>query len=121
MTMNYGGTPPTAHIPMLFSFTPTVLYERTLTDKSPTTPVINKIPLSNQQPINQSMDVGFSDFATGQVFTVTKFDFLIRRDHGFEAGEYTLVIKRTSDGAQMGSQLRVVLQGDNPIVDRRAI
>lgn len=120
MTMNYGATPPTAHIPMLFSFTPTVLYERTLTDKSPNTPVLTKLPLSNQQAIPASMDVGFGD-GTGKVFAITKFDFVINRDQGFEAGEYTLVIKRSNDGVQMGSQMRIVLQGDNPIVDRRAI
>jgi MYXO-CTERM domain-containing protein len=118
--MSYGGTPPTAHIPMNFSFTPTMLYERSLTDKSPNTPVITKIPLSNQQPIIKSMDVGFSD-PTGKIFTTTKFEFIIRRDHGFEAGEYTLVINRSNDGAQMGQQIRIVLQGDNEIVDRRAI
>jgi MYXO-CTERM domain-containing protein len=120
MTMNYGSTPPTAHIPMLFIFTPTMLYERTLTDKSPDKPVLNKIALSNQQAINESMDVGFSD-AAGKVFNITKFDFEIRRDHGFEAGEYTLVIKRSNDDAQMGQQFRLVLQGDNVVVDRRAM
>lgn len=120
MTMNYGGVPPTAHIPMMFSFTPTVLYERTLTDQSPEKPVINKIPLQNQQAINESMDVGFSD-ASGKLFNITKFDFVIRRDHGFEAGEYSLKITRSSDGAQMGQTIRLVLQGDNPVVDRRAI
>jgi MYXO-CTERM domain-containing protein len=66
------------------------------------------------------MDVGFSD-ASGKVFKVTKFDFLIRRDHGFEAGEYDLKIKRQDDGAQMGQTIRITLKGDNPIVDRRAI
>jgi MYXO-CTERM domain-containing protein len=120
MTMNYGSTPPTAHIPMLFIFTPTTLYERTLTDKSPEKPVLTKIPLSNQQAINESMDVGFSD-AAGKVFNITKFDFEIRRDHGFEAGEYTLTIKRSNDDATMGQQFRLVLQGDNVIVDRRAM
>jgi MYXO-CTERM domain-containing protein len=120
MTINYGGTPSTAHVPMLFSFTQTVLYERTLTDKSPSTPVLTKLPLQNQQPINESMDVGFSD-ASGKLFNITKFDFVIRRDHGFEAGEYTLKITRTSDGAQMGQPLRLILQGDNAVVDRRAI
>lgn len=120
MTMNYGSTPPTAHVPMMFSFTPTVLYERALTDQSPKTPIINKIPLSNQQSINESMDVGFSD-ASGKMFNITKFDFVIRRDHGFEAGEYSLKITRQSDGAQMGPVIKLVLQGDNPIVDRRAI
>ncbi len=120
MTMTYGGTPPTAHIPMNFSFTPTMLYERSLTDKSPTTPVITRMPLANQEPIVKSLDVGFSD-ASGKLFTTTKFEFIIRRDHGFEAGEYNLVITRGNDGAQMGQQIRIVLQGDNPVVDRRAI
>ncbi|MEZ4300490.1 MAG: MYXO-CTERM sorting domain-containing protein [Polyangiaceae bacterium] len=120
MTINYGSVPPLAHVPMLFSFTPTVLYERALTDQSPKTPTINKIPLSNQQSINESMDVGFSD-ASGKIFNITKFDFVIRRDHGFEAGEYQLKITRSSDGAQMGQTFRIILQGDNPIVDRRAI
>lgn len=120
MSMNYGGTPPTAHIPMLFTFTQTVLYERSLTDQSPKTPVLTKKPLSNQPPINESMDVGFSD-PTGKVFTITKFDFVIRRDHGFEAGEYNLVIKRSNDGVQMGQTIHLTLQGDNEVVDRRAI
>lgn len=120
MTMNYGSAPPTAHIPMNFEFTQTVLYERTLTDQSPKTPVLNKRPLQNQTPINQSMDVGFSD-ASGKLFNITKFDFMIKRDHGFEAGEYTLVITRSNDGAKMGQPLRIVLQGDNVVVDRRAM
>lgn len=120
MTMNFGGVPPTAHIPMNFEFTPTVLYERSLTDASPKTPVLIKKPLQSQPAINESMDVGFSD-ASGKLFSITKFDFVIRRDHGFEAGEYNLVITRTSDGAKMGSGIRITLQGDNEIVDRRAM
>src|SRR5262245_1049081 len=115
MTMNYGGTPPTAHIPMNFTFTATTLYERSLTDKSPKTPVLTKIPLQNQEPIVKSMDVGFSD-PTGKLFSTTKFEFVIRRDHGFEAGEYTLVVKRANDGTQMGQQIRIVLQGEHTIV-----
>lgn len=120
MTMNYGATPHIAHIPMNFIFTPKVLYERSLTDQSGEKPVITRIPLQNHQPIVKSMDVGFAD-ATGKVFNVTKFDFIIRRDHGFEAGEYSLEIKRADDGVRMGNAITVKLQGDNPIVDRRAI
>ena len=120
MTINYGGTPHLGHIPMLFSFTPTVHYERALTDKSPETPILVRTPLQNQQSINESMDVGFSD-ASGKVFAITKFDFVLRRDHGFEAGEYDLVIKRAGDGVQMGPKQKITLQGDNPIMDRRAI
>ncbi|WP_437669661.1 MYXO-CTERM sorting domain-containing protein [Sorangium sp. So ce131] len=120
MTINYGGTPHLGHIPMLFSFTPTVHYERALTDQSPDKPILNRIPLHNQQSINESMDVGFSD-GTGKVFAITKFDFVLRRDHGFEAGEYELVIKRVSDGVQMGPKQKITLQGENEIMDRRAI
>lgn len=120
MSIDYGSIPQLPHIPMIFSFTPTVLYERALTDKSPEKPVINRMPLSNQQGINESMDVGFSD-GTGKIFKVTKFDFVIRRDHGFEAGEYDLKIKREDDGVQMGQTIRLILKGDNPVVDRRAI
>ena len=120
MSIDYGSTPPLPHIPMLFVFTPTMLYERTLLDKTGDKPVLNKIALKNQQTINESIDVGFSD-ASGKVFKVTKFDFAIRRDHGFEAGEYDLQIKRSDDGVQMGQTIKLVLKGDNAVIDRRAI
>src|SRR5262245_61212802 len=51
--INYGSTPHIAHIPMIFSFTPTVLYERSLTDQSPEKPVLTRIPLQNQIAINE--------------------------------------------------------------------
>jgi len=119
-TINYGAKPDIAYIPMIFSFTPTMLYERSLTDQSPEKPVITRKPLQGQQSMNESMDVGFSD-ASGKTFNITKFDFVIRRDKGFEAGEYDLKITRASDGAQMGQTIKLILKGDNPIVDRRAI
>lgn len=120
MTIDYGGIPSIPHIPMIFSFEPKVLYERSLTDKSPEKPVLTKMPLQNQTTINKSLDVGFAD-ASGKVFKVTKFDFVIRRDDGFEAGEYDLKIKRQDDGAQMGQTIKLTLKGDNPVVDRRAM
>ena len=120
MTIDYGGIPHLPHIPMLVVFTPTVHYDLSLTDKSPEKPVLIKIPLQNQQSINEGLDVGFSD-ASGKIFKITKFDFAIRRDHGFEAGEYDLKIKREDDGAQIGQTMKLVLKGDNPVVDRRAI
>lgn len=120
MTMDYGAVPHIGHIPMIFAFTPVVLYERALTDQSPEKPVLNKIPLRGQQSINESMDVGFAD-ASGKVFKVTKFDFVLRRDRDFEAGEYDLKITRVSDGVQVGPTQKITLQGENPVVDRRAI
>jgi MYXO-CTERM domain-containing protein len=120
MSIDYGSIPQVPHIPMIFTFQPVVLYERALTDKSPEKPVINRMPLSNQPAINESVDVGFSD-ATGKIFKITKFDVVIRRDHGFEAGEYDLKIKREDDGVQMGQTIHLSLKGDNPVVDRRAM
>lgn len=120
MTINYGGTPHLAHIPMVFQFTPTVHYERALTDQSGERPILNRIPLQGQTPINESMDVGFSD-GSGKIFSITKFDFVVRRDRGFEAGEYDLKVTRETDGAQVGPTQKITLLGDNPIVDRRAM
>ncbi len=120
MTIDFGSVPHLPHIPMLVVFTPTVHYDLSLTDKSPDKPVLIKQPLQNQQPINEGLDVGFSD-ASGKIFKITKFDFVIRRDHGFEAGEYDLKIKREDDGVQLGQTMKLVLKGDNPVIDRRAI
>ena len=120
MTIDFGSIPLLPHIPMLVVFTPTVHYDLSLTDKSPEKPVLIKQPLQNQQPINEGLDVGFSD-ASGKIFKITKFDFVIRRDHGFEAGEYDLKIKREDDGVQLGQTLKLTLKGDNPVIDRRAI
>lgn len=119
-TMDYGSKPHLAHVPMIFEFKQTVYYERTLTDQSPKKPVLNRKPMRNQQAINEGMDVGFGD-GSGAIYRKTKFNFSIRRDRGFEAGEYTLKIKRSSDGAMMGRPLKLILKGDNPIVDRRAM
>ncbi len=119
-TINYGTKPHIAYIPMIFSFTPTALYERSLTDQSPEKPVIIRLALQNQPSMNESMDVGFSNSA-GEVYNVTKFDFVIRRDKGFESGEYDLKITRADDGAVMGQVIKLKLKGENPIVDRRAM
>lgn len=118
--IDYGSKPHIAYIPMIFSFTPTMIYERSLTDQSPEKPVITRLPLQNQISINESMDVGFSN-AKGEIFKGTTFDFVLKRSKGFEAGEYDLKITRAEDGAAMGKVLKLKLKGENPIVDRRAI
>ncbi|MEZ4257402.1 MAG: hypothetical protein R3A78_17085, partial [Polyangiales bacterium] len=60
MVIDLGKVPEIAYQPMVFSFTPTMLYERSLTDESGDKPVIIRKPLKNQQSIDESMDVGFS-------------------------------------------------------------
>lgn len=120
LSIDYGSVPDIAYVPMIFDFEPVTYYERALTDDSPEKPILNKRPLQNMKHINESMEVGFSD-GTGKSFKVTKFDFAIRRDRGFEAGEYKLILKLSDSGKQLGQPIRLILQGDNPIVDRRAI
>lgn len=119
-TIKYGGKPHIAYIPMIFTFTPTMLYERSLTDQSPEKPVITRLPLQNQVPMNESMDVGFSN-SDGKIYDTTKFDFVLKRSKGFEAGEYDLKITRADDNVQMGQTIKLKLLGDNEIVDRRAM
>lgn len=120
MTIDYGSTPPLAYIPVVFTFTPKVYYELALTDQSPNEPTLRKVPLEGQRTMNESMDLGFSN-SSGDVYRKTKFDFALRRDRGYEAGEYTLKITRTSDGVQIGSVQNITLNGKNTVVDRRAM
>lgn len=120
LTIDYGGTPELQFIPMTFAFEQVVLYERALTDESGDKPVVTKKQLQNQPPMIESMEVGFSD-GTGKMFKVTKFNFVIRRDRGFEAGEYMLTIKKADGGQQIGQKLRITLNGDNPVINRKSI
>lgn len=120
MTIDYGSIPHLPHIPALVVFTPTVHYDLSLTDKSPNKPVLIKQPLQNQQPLIEALDIGFAN-ASGEIFKTTKLDFVITRDHGFEAGEYEIKIKREDDGVQLGQTLKLTLKGDNPVIDRRAM
>lgn len=110
--------PPIAHVPMKFHFTKLVVYERALVDNSKD-PVLNKVPLVNQMPQVESLDVDFAD-GTGKIFKGTRFDFGLTRTRGFEAGEYKMQL-RSSDGSDLGVAQHLTLRGDNPIVDRRSI
>jgi MYXO-CTERM domain-containing protein len=110
--------PLTAHQTMKFHFTKTVAYERALVDGR-SDPVLNRQALTGQSASIESVDVGFSD-ATGKIFKTTRFDFGLTRDRGYEAGEYQVELK-TSDGTTIGGKHKLILKGDNPVVDRRSI
>jgi hypothetical protein len=110
--------PSLAHMPVKFMFTLQTEYERALTDNSKD-PVLNRIPMQNQLPKVESMDVDFSD-ATGKIFKTTNYDFSLTRARGYEAGEWKMQI-RTADGQDIGSSTMITLRGDNPVVDRRSI
>ena len=119
MTIVYGGKPSMAHVPMRFSFTRTAYFESYLDDKHGDKPQKRTIPMSGQLPINESVDVDFAD-TRGKIFDRTRFDFTISRSHNFEAGEYDVVVHR-GDGVQLGAKTKLILEGDNPVIDRRAI
>jgi hypothetical protein len=118
VTLELPKAPSIAHVPMRFMFTQTMVYERALVDNSKE-PVTNRTALKNQTPKMESMDVSFTN-AMGKIWKGTSFDFSLPRDRGYEAGEYSLQI-RTSDGTDIGGPMRIVLKGDNPVVDRRSI
>ena len=119
MTIVYGGKPAIAHVPMRFKFTPVAYFESYLDDKHGDKPQKRTIPLVGQTPINESVDVDFAD-TRGKIFDRTRFDFTITRSHNFAAGEYDVVVNR-ADGAQIGTKVKLILEGDNPVIDRRAI
>ncbi len=110
--------PSIAHVPMKFMFTKTMVYERALTDASKQ-PVLNKIAVQNQMPSIESLDVDFAD-GTGKIYKSTRFDFGLTRQRGFEAGEYTMKVQ-LADGTNLAGTANLVLEGDNPVVDRRSI
>jgi hypothetical protein len=119
MTIDYGGKPNTAHVPMRFTFTPIGILENYLDDAHGDKPQKRKIALVGQVPINESVDVDFAD-SRGKLFNKTRFDFTITRAHGFSAGDYTVAVHRP-DGGAVGGNHTLILLGDNPVIDRRTI
>ncbi|HVH43889.1 MAG TPA: hypothetical protein VM925_16160 [Labilithrix sp.] len=118
VTIELPKAPLTAHQSMKFLFTKTMVYERSLIDGH-AEPVINRQALQNQTPSVESLDVDFAD-PSGKIFKGTRFDFGLTRTRGYEAGEYKVEV-RTSDGTTIGGPANLVLRGDNPVVDRRAM
>ncbi|MBX3192453.1 MAG: hypothetical protein KF819_36015 [Labilithrix sp.] len=118
VTIELPKAPLTAHQSMKFLFTKTMAYERSLIDGH-NDPVVNRQALQNQTPSVESLDVDFAD-PSGKIFKGTRFDFGLTRTRGYEAGEYKVEV-RTSDGTTIGAAQNLILKGDNPVVDRRAI
>jgi hypothetical protein len=112
--------PDVAHVPVRFSFTPTVYFERALVDGRKE-PVIRQIPLEHQQAIIESVDVSFLDPGSGKTAPRTRFTFQITRDRGFEAGQYQVKVTDARSGKDLGGATSVTLNGENEIVDRRSV
>jgi MYXO-CTERM domain-containing protein len=113
-------SPDVAYVPMKFEFQPEVYYERSLIDGHDG-PVDRKVPLENRQPLIESVDVGFMDSATTKIESRTRFSFKVKRDLGYEAGEYKVTVRDTRNGQVVGSATTIIFDGENEIIDRRAM
>jgi len=112
--------PDVAYVGMKFEFEPTVYYERSLIDGHEG-PVDRKVPLTGRQPLIETVDVGFLDNATTKIEPRTRMSFKIKRDLGFEAGEYKVTVRDTRNGQVVGTATNLVFEGQNEIIDRRAM
>ena len=112
--------PDTSLVPVRFSFTPSAYYERALVDNREG-PIKRIVPLSGRQPLVESVDVGFLDPGTGKLEPRTRFSFRVTRAHGYEAGEYDVAIKDARSDQAIGTSQRIIFDGENEVIDRRAM
>ena len=112
--------PDVAYVGMKFEFEPTVYYERSLVDGHEG-PIDRKVPLSDRQPLIETVDVGFMDTATTKIEARTRMSFKIKRDLGYEAGEYKVTVRDTRNGQLVGTAQNITFEGENEIIDRRAM
>lgn len=112
--------PDVAYVPMKFEFEPQVYFERALVDGQEG-PVERKVPLSGRQPLIETVEVGFLDAGTSKIESRTKFSFKVKRDLGYDAGEYKVTIKDTRNGQTIGTATNITFDGENEIIDRRAM
>jgi hypothetical protein len=112
--------PDVATMPMRFSFAPVIYYERSLLDGKEG-PQLRQVPLQGKAPLVESVDVGFMDPGTGAIQKRTKFSFKVTRGHGYEAGEYDVTIKDGRTDQAFGAATRIIFQGENEVIDRRAM
>ncbi|HEX4337154.1 MAG TPA: MYXO-CTERM sorting domain-containing protein [Polyangiaceae bacterium] len=107
-------------LPMRFTFQPVMYYERALLDGKDG-PQERHVPLEGKPPLVESVDVGFMDPGNGQVQKRTKFSFKVTRGHGYEAGEYDVTIRDGRTDAPLGAAAHIVFDGQNEVIDRRAV
>jgi MYXO-CTERM domain-containing protein len=112
--------PDVAYVPMKFEFQPEVYFERSLLDGHDG-PQDRKVPLEGRQPLIESVDVGFMDASTTKIEARTRFSFKVKRDLGYEAGEYKVTVRDTRNGQIVGTATNITFNGENEIIDRRAM
>ncbi|MCC6897907.1 MAG: hypothetical protein IT377_02970 [Polyangiaceae bacterium] len=111
--------PDVAHIPVKFEFAPVAYYERAMMDGDKL--VERRVPLEGRQDIIDGVEVGFMDPGSGKIEKGTIFSFKITRAHGFDAGEYKASVRDARNGQLIGAPVTLKLEGENEIIDRRAM
>ncbi|MCC6646133.1 MAG: hypothetical protein IT374_11245 [Polyangiaceae bacterium] len=119
LTIKLPKKPATPHQTFRFSFTKKVYYETFKDDAHGDAEQSRSVPITDAQPSVESLDVNFGD-VKGNVWETTKLDFTIRRERGYEAGEYKVEV-RDGDGRAVGQAFTIKLQGKNDTIDRRAM
>jgi len=112
--------PDVAYVPMKFEFELTTYFERALIDGKDG-PVDTRTPMTGRQPLIETVDVGFMDAGTSKIEKRTRFSFKVKRDLGFEAGEYKVTIRDTRNGQTVGTATTITFDGENEVIDRRSI
>jgi MYXO-CTERM domain-containing protein len=112
--------PDVAYVPMKFEFELVTYFERALIDGRDG-PVDTKTPMNGRQPLIESVDVGFMDAGTSKIEKRTRFSFKVKRDLGYEAGEYKVTIRDTRNGQTVGAPTTITFDGENEVIDRRSI
>jgi hypothetical protein len=120
MEIYLSAKPDVAHVPMKFEFIPVAYYERSMQDGSDKVQE-RTVPLTGQQALIESVDVGFMDTGSGETQSRTRFSFRVTRAHGYEAGEYKVTIRDTRNGQQVGTTQVLKLTGENTVIDRRSM
>jgi MYXO-CTERM domain-containing protein len=112
--------PDVTYVSMKFEFEPQVYFERALVDGQEGV-VERKVPLEGRQPLIESVDVGFLDSGTSKIESRTKFSFKVKRDLGYDAGEYKVTVRDTRNGQIVGTATNITFDGENEVIDRRSI
>ena len=111
--------PDVPSVPTKFIFLQTVYWERAMVDGDKLT--TRNVPIEGKLPVVESVDIGFLDPRSGKIENRTQFSFKIRRDHGFECGEYKVTVRDARNDSIIGQPINLILDGENEVIDRRSV
>jgi MYXO-CTERM domain-containing protein len=111
--------PDVPSVPTKFIFQQLMYYERAMVDGDKLN--VRNVPIEGKLPVVESVDIGFLDPRVGKIESRTQFSFKIRRDRGFECGEYKVTVRDARNDSIIGQPTTIILDGENEVIDRRSI